>query len=285
LGAIGLITAVALLSGAFPRHWFTRRIIDVAGDRQAFYFMLIWFVVAYLAFIFLSPATSFVDTRLMLVLAVPGYLLFAQCLAVAARIVSPRFSIAMAPLVALAFLGIRGAAVFTRSSPPAVPGLEAVVDAASRWTLAPGTKVYTWPNENLLLTYLTGLPVQSVAPVRKAFLDEYPGDLIFVETGTAYTQSPLTDAQTIARKQGRTWSVDDAREADLRVQRFGAHQYLKDCAAPPRSSCRTARSSSTRGKTATSRSSIAPAISLSDAEPPRPPRDVRPRYFGGLTTT
>jgi hypothetical protein len=49
-----------------------------------------------------------------------------------------------------------------------------------------------------------------------------------VETGTAYTQGPLTEVQTIALKQGATWSLDEARQADLRVQRFGARQYLKD---------------------------------------------------------
>ena len=228
VGAIGLIVAVALLSGALPRHRFAERIINAAGDLQAFYFTMIWFVIAYLAFIFLSPATSFVHTRLVLVLAVPGYLLFAQCVAVAARIASPRFSIAMAPLAALAFLGVRGAAIFTRSAPPAASGVEAFVDAASRWTLEPGTRIYGWPNENLLLTYVSGLPVQNIAPVRKAFLDEYPGDVIFVETGTAYTQGPLTDVQTIARKLGATWSLDDAWQADRRVQRFGARQYLKD---------------------------------------------------------
>src|SRR5262249_6497749 len=112
MGAIGLIIALAVLSTAFPRHRLARRIVDAAGDAQSFYFTLTWFTIAYLAFIFLSPAANFVDTRLMLVLAVPGYLLFAQCVAVAARTLTPRFSLAIAPLVVLAFLGVRGTTVF-----------------------------------------------------------------------------------------------------------------------------------------------------------------------------
>lgn len=227
MGAIGLVIALAVLSGAFPRQRFARSLVDAAGDRQALYFTMSWFVIAYLAFIFLSTAESFVNARLMVVLAIPGYLLFAQCVAIVARTLTPGFTVAAAPLAVLAFLGLRGAAVFT-GPPHATPdGVVAFVDTASRWTLEPGTRVYAWPNENLLLTYVSGLPVQSIAPVRKAFLDEYPGDVIFVETGTPYAEGPLKDVQTIASQQGASWSLEEAREAAHRVQRFGARQYLE----------------------------------------------------------
>jgi hypothetical protein len=226
MGAIGLVIALPLLSASFPRQRLARSIIGAADDRQALYFTMSWFVIAYLAFIFLSTAESFVNARLMVVLAIPGYLLFAQCVAIAARTLTPGFAVVTAPLAVLAFLGVRGAAVFT-GPPPATPdGVAAFVDTASRWTLEPGTRVYAWPNENLLLTYVSGLPVQSIAPVRKAFLDEYPGDVIFVETGTPYAESALKDVQAIASQQGAAWSLEEARQAAHRVQRFGARQYL-----------------------------------------------------------
>ena len=52
LGAIGLIVTVALLSGALPRHRFADRMINAVGDLYAFYFTMIWFVIAYLASFF-----------------------------------------------------------------------------------------------------------------------------------------------------------------------------------------------------------------------------------------
>jgi hypothetical protein len=228
MAAAGVVIMLVILSAAFPRLRPARRIIEAAGDGQAFYFTLTWFVSAYLAFLFLSPAASFAKTRLMLVLAVPGYLLFALCVAVAARTITPRFSIALAPLVVLVFLSLRGAATFS-GPPPATPGgVETFVDLATHWTLEPKTKIYAWPDENLLLTYVSGLPVQSVAPVRKEFLDEYSGDVIFVETGKPYAEPPLAEVQTIANEHGVALSLAEARQATLRVQRFGAREYLRD---------------------------------------------------------
>jgi hypothetical protein len=231
MGAIGLVLALALLSVAFPRQRFARRVVAAASDRPAFYFTLTWFVIAYSAFIFLSPAADFVNAHLTLVLAVPGYLLLALCVAVAARTMTPRFSAIVAPLVVLAFLGGRGAVAFATSRPSTPTGVETFIDVASRWTLEADTKIYAWPHENLLLTYASGLPVQSVAPVRKAFLDQYPGDVIFVETGTPYAERPLTEVRTIISRQGVAPSVEEARRVALRIQRHGARQYLQGLVA------------------------------------------------------
>ena len=225
MGAIGLILALALLPAAFPGHRFVRRVVAAADDRRAFYFTLTWLVIAYSAFIFLSPATDFATRHLTILLAVPGYLLFAMCVVTAARTLTPRFSVVVAPLVVMAFLLARGAVTFAVPRPSAPSGVEAFIDVASRWTLEAGTKIYAWPRENLLLTYVSGLPVQSVAPVRKAFLDQYPGDVIFVETGTAYANRPLTDVRTFTSQHGVSLSVEGARQAALRIQRHGARQY------------------------------------------------------------
>jgi hypothetical protein len=186
---------------------------------------------AYLAFILLTPAARFVNTSLMLVLAAPGYLLFALAVAVAARTMTPRFAAVVAPLVLLVFFGVRGTTTFTVAPPTMPTGIETFLDVASRWRLEAGTKIYAWPAENLLLTYVSGLPVQSVAPVRKAFLDQYPGDVIFVETGTAYVGRRLTDVRTLASQQGIALSVEEAKQAAFRIQRHGARQYLEGLVA------------------------------------------------------
>ena len=225
---IGLILLLPLLAAIFPRWRFGRRVLAAASDKPAFYFTLTWFVIAYLAFMFLIPAASFLPARLMLVVAVPGYLLFALCIAVAARTMTPRFAVLVSPLIVIAFLGLRGTATIKASHVEGERGLEAVLEAASRWTLAPGTKLYAWPNDNLLLTYYSGLPVQSIAPVRKAFLDTYPGDIIFLEAGKPYIELPASEVRTIARQRGVELSPEEARQTSFRIQRYGARQYLQD---------------------------------------------------------
>ena len=174
-----------------------------------------------LSFLLLIPAASFFSGRLMLVLAVPGYLLFALCIALASRATTPRFAVLVAPLIVLVFLGVRGTAIF-KVPHRMVKGVEAFADVASHWTLEAGTKLYAWPNQNLVLTYYTGLPVQSIAPVRKKFLDEYPGDVILIETGTPYVDPPSTEERTSAGHRGSPTSADDERQAILRIQRYGA---------------------------------------------------------------
>jgi len=226
VAVIGLIVALSVASAAFPRHRFARRIMAAATDRPAFYFTLTWCVIAYVAFIVLIPAASFVSGRLMLVLAVPGYLLFALCIAVAGRAMTPRFAVLVSPLIVLVFLAARGTAILQAPHRMAKP-VEALVEISSRWTLDAGTKLYAWPNQNLVLTYYTGLPVQSIAPVRKTFLDEYPGDVILFETGTPYADPPSTEARTYTRLRNRRLSAEDERRAVLRIQRYGARQYLQ----------------------------------------------------------
>jgi len=226
VGIAGVAALLTLLSAAFPRWELGRRLRAAAADRPAFYFVLTWFTLAYLLFMFLIPAASFANSRLLLVLAVPGYLLFALCIAIGVRTITPRFAVLISPLIVIAVLGIRGS---TAVKPLRwdTSGLETVLDAASHWTLAPGTKLYSWPNQNLELTYYSGLPVQSIAPVRKAFLDSYPGDMIFLEIGTPYADVPVSEVLTMARQQGAELSVKGARESVLRVQRHGARQYLQ----------------------------------------------------------
>jgi hypothetical protein len=224
---IGLIVLLAPLAAVFPRWRFGRRILAAASDKSAFYFTLTWFVIAYLAFMFLIPAASFLSARMMLVLIVPGYLLFSLCVAVAARTMTPRFAVLVSPLIVIAFLGVRGTATIKASRLEGPSGLEPVLDVASRWTLAPGTKLYAWPHDNLILTYYSGLPVQSIAPVRKAFLDKYPGDIILLELGTPYVGLPASEVRTIARQRGVELSPEEARQSSFRIQHYGARQYLQ----------------------------------------------------------
>jgi hypothetical protein len=227
VGIIASVIGLVLLAAARPHHRLSRLAIAAERDRHALYFALTWFVIAYLGFMFLVPAASFFQARLLLVLALPGYLLFALCIAVASRTITPRFAVLVSPLLTLAFLGVRGAATFQSSHLRVDGGTLAFVELASSWKLEAGTKLYAWPNNNLLLTYYSGLPVQSIAPVRKSFLDEYPDDIILLETGTPYAALALKEVQTIGRENGAELSIEEAQQVSGRVQRHGARQHLQ----------------------------------------------------------
>jgi hypothetical protein len=227
VGIIGSVLALVLLSAAWPHQRLPRFMMTAATDRHAFYFAATWFVIAYLGFMFLIPAASFWHARMMLVVAVPGYLLFALCIAVASRAITPRFAVVVSPLLVLVFLGFRGTANFQFSHPTAQSTIRAFVELASSWKLEAGTKLYAWPNDNLVLTYYLGLPVQSIAPVRKLFLDEYPGDIILLDPRTPYAGLALKEVRAIGKESGTELSAEEAQQVSLRVQRHGARQYLE----------------------------------------------------------
>ena len=223
---IASVTALVLLSAARPHQRLPRLLLAAATDKHAFYFAVTWLVIAYLGFLFLIPAASFYPERLTLVLAVPGYLLLALCIAFASRTLVPRFAVIASPLLMLVFLGARGVPSVQFAAQSSQNSVRAFMELASSWNLDAGTRIYAFPNSHLLLTYYLGLPVQSIAPVRKSFLDEYPGDIIIVETAAPYYEVAAEDMRTTAREDGTALSLSEWQQINLRVQRYGAREYL-----------------------------------------------------------
>jgi len=48
--------------------------------------------------------------------------------------------------------------------------------------LGRGARIYALPYQHFCLTYYTGLPIQTIAPVRREFLERYPGEIVILET-------------------------------------------------------------------------------------------------------
>jgi hypothetical protein len=114
--------------------------------------------------------------------------------------------------------------VAARQLPPPVPAADAAAGEyeAARlvrsWRLAPGARVYAQPASQLVLTYYSGVPVQSVAAVRRSWLDGFDGDLVVI-AGRAYEPLAAAEAARIARAHGREVDADDARSlADAAVR-------------------------------------------------------------------
>jgi hypothetical protein len=171
------------------------------------YFAGAWLTVSYLCFLFLIPAASFFPYRLKLMVAVPGLLVMALFATALGRAVRPASN----------YLPAAGMAVLLTLSgqlPPRVPDVRDpafadLIETVRGWQLNPGGRIFASPNDHLLLTYYSGRPVQSIAPVRREWLDGFDSDLLIVE-GLQYITPALDEVQEIGRRQGLNWSKRDA---------------------------------------------------------------------------
>jgi hypothetical protein len=102
------------------------------------------------------------------------------------------------------------------------------------------TRLYAAPNDHLILSFYSGLPVQDITPVRKAYLNSYPGDIIYidrsvsVETGVltaeGIREAALRDGDKLSAEEAERWSVllrtRDYRETMLKAVSGGARQEV-----------------------------------------------------------
>ncbi len=176
---------VAVVAGA---HWLPARFRQGFLDHRLLYvFLLGWLAVGYTAFHFVVPAASFFYERLTLVLWTPFVLLAALFLADALRAVSIRWAPALAVIVVVVFLqsnhriGFLGARSINAlvHQPTMIASMAGVFNERS---FPPGTRFYATPNNHLVWTYYLGLPVQSVAPVRRDFSENHPAPVVFIES-------------------------------------------------------------------------------------------------------
>src|SRR2546426_1097459 len=153
-------------------------------------FLIAMLCLSNLLFLFLMPAASFFLGRLTLILMVPGVLLASVLLTANARAVMPRNPGIVVALVVLAGLGLTWKSGIPRKSSGDDPFFR-LVDYLRNQNFNAGTRLYALPYDHLRLTFYTGLPFQSIAPVRKEFLDNYKGDIVLVE--------PLPQLMSISR--------------------------------------------------------------------------------------
>ncbi len=170
-----------------------RRVVEAFGARRGVYLLVsVWAGVMFVTFAGCMPAASFFATRLSLMIAVPCMLLAAMILAGASYLVSHRWAHVMAPLAVLVILAGTGR-LFTEAAPPGqadrFEGIRTVMGYLQGAGLADDTRLYATPNGHLVMTYYTGLPIQSVAAIRKTYLDNYPGPIVLIRK-TKYAPPP-----------------------------------------------------------------------------------------------
>jgi hypothetical protein len=219
LSLVSILLAWITLRSRWPER--SHVILASAGPIT---YLALQILVVYVLFLYLMPAGSLFWSRLTVSLTAPFFLLEATLAAALARAAFPRHTTAAASFLFMASLACAG-----RLQPS-----HTAAENADRWkdlngtlqflesqTLASGTRLYAAPNDHLVFTYMTGLPVQSIAPVRKTFLDEYPGAIVLLNrTPTDVEPGDPLDWRSI-RKTARKAGVDLSPQQAARVASLG----------------------------------------------------------------
>jgi hypothetical protein len=178
LGAAAIWVLCAVLA---PRALPAGLVRPILAHRRALLFFLGWLLAAFLGFSFLIPLISYFPERMSMMLAVPKLMFITMMIVTTLRSWSRWRPIWTAPAAALLLLLATGRAAgastdhdFDRSATPWL------AEYFTSREFAPGARLYTEPNQQLILAYLLGLPAQSIAPVRKEFLDQHAGEIVLI---------------------------------------------------------------------------------------------------------
>lgn len=177
---IATLVATRWTPGIFPR-----RIVESIRSHTVIYgTVLIWMVYAYAGFHFMMPAASYFIERLNLVLWTPFVLLLSLFIADLFRgLPIARSQLAAVGAAILLLIGRHNFAFFQSTSLGAwkISQVQSIIYALADQTFPAAAKFYGNPNDHLVVTYYTGLPVQSVAPIRRKFFETYPGEIVYIE--------------------------------------------------------------------------------------------------------
>jgi MFS family permease len=176
----------------------------LARHRRQIAYLLGWVVVGIVLFTLLIPAASYFYKRLTLAVMGPGVLWGALVIAAAARAWLAKGSVIVAPLAFLAIVTVGNMAHLWFLEAPDRTETYEFIDHLRTVKIEPGTKLYCTPNHQLALTYLAGLPVQSVAPVRKSFFDSYPGPMLIVDSAPPCVPLSVYEVRRVATEQAPT---------------------------------------------------------------------------------
>ncbi|CAN5421661.1 hypothetical protein BH10PLA1_BH10PLA1_06790 [soil metagenome] len=209
-------------------HWISKRLSDpFTKNRAAFLFLSGWIIFGFLMFMFLIPAASLFFQRLYLGAVGPGIIFGAMLFAGFGRAIGGRIAVILAVItfVGFAYLNTRAGYWWQRNKVGQARLGELVADMRD-WRTKPGTRIYASPNDHLTLTFYTGIPIQSIAPVRKSFLDSYPGDVIFIDCTVHVFPIGYGNVKTAANDYGTPVAENDLPEWTDRINRVASARRL-----------------------------------------------------------
>lgn len=215
-GTVLTVVLVLLFSGFLIfRHRLPKRVLfAMARLPEPVIFLCTWALCGYAVFLVAMPLVSFDRSRLNLSYWGPALLLAAVLCAALARMVTQRYSALLAPAILLVVLLCTGHQLVTAHSFSGQP-----------WSISSGvltflnsihpdqsTRLYSAPNDQLVLTFYSGLPIQDILPVRRSFLNSYPGKIIYIDTGISVDTGVLQteNVRRAARDDGQYLSFSEA---------------------------------------------------------------------------
>jgi hypothetical protein len=205
----GCVAAVWALRGRalparFQQPWRTHR--------RQFLLLLVWMILSVLSWYVLLPAASQFPQRLSLCLFVPGTLVLALVMADVGRMISPGQPAVVAWILAFAFLQASGLLVLPPRAQSPYVRVSATFTELNRLQLLPDARVYASPASHLVLSFYSSKPIQSLAPVRKTFLDTYPGEVLFIEATLQheFTAPSAQAIETAAASMGQHLSPGES---------------------------------------------------------------------------
>lgn len=209
----------AVLALAFLGLWLARRRLPqrfsqlLADTGRPVLFLTVWVLGSYFGFLALVPAASCSMARLSHVLLAGPILLCAIGIAMLGRVALPGRSTALALAGTLAVLVSTGSLLrWQRRNPYETRAAFEMVEYLRGMDLSRDARIYALPYQHFCLTYYTGLPIQTIAPVRKSFLDTYPGEVVVLETVNRLPSPPWSWVQESARGAGVELDQDAAQE-------------------------------------------------------------------------
>lgn len=189
------------------------------GRKSGLPVLIVWVAVSYAAFILFMPAISYNLVRIKLPMSGPGLILCGIVVAILVRMMLRRPSIVVATCAMVALLAPFRSLTATPLTgyDDEVNNINAAIDWLSGKTFRPDTRFYALPNQHLQVAVYTGLPFQCVAPVRKAFLDEYPGPIVLIDSVLPDTPFGTDKVRALANAAGVTLDDREAKALSLRV--------------------------------------------------------------------
>jgi len=208
-----ITVVMVLLIARVKPAWLPSAVSVPLRNHGAIYALLLfWLVAAYVAFHLIVPAASFFFERLSLVLWTPFVLMLSLFLADVFARFRPAIGACLAVLSVLAFLTVRERLAFFEGSVITAKraSVAALTTALEKIDFAPRTKIFATPSEHLPITYYTGLPVQSVAPIRRSFLNTYPDPIAYI-----YVQMDVVFPSRYDLLEAAAWSQIEPTDENL----------------------------------------------------------------------
>lgn len=179
-------------------------------------FLCTWAICGYAIFLLSIPLASFDRARLNLSYWGPELLLAAIICATFTRMLAARYSSLLAPAILLLLFFHTGHELANAGSASGQSWdmSTGVLTSLASLHLDQNTRLYSAPNDQLILTFYSGLPIQEILSVRRSFLDSYPGTVIYIDTDIAVDTGILRpeNIRRVARKYHECLSLSQAQQ-------------------------------------------------------------------------